>query len=104
MSDINKGPLDYHHILKRRRVSLERWADHEGIKTVADFLAFKRTAEKDGYFFDEEMVKFGYSLPEPVVVAPVVETAESAVEEAEVTELPRPSKPRKPKTTSDSST
>lgn len=63
MSEINKGPISYHHILKRRRVSLERWADAAGIATKEDFAASRKILEETGYFLDEAMLQFGDTLP-----------------------------------------
>lgn len=64
MSEINKGPINLHHILKRRRVDLPRWAESEGISTKQDFLAAKARLEASGHFFAEEMLLFGANLPD----------------------------------------
>lgn len=105
MSEINKGPISYHHILKRRRVSLERWADSVGVATKEQFASIRKDLEDSGYFLDEEMLQFGESLPDPKPVPPVLDDekpteVETPEEPAEVEEL----KPKARKTKGSSAT
>lgn len=105
MSEINKGPTSYHHILKRRRVSLERWADSVGVVTKEQFASVRRELENSGYFLDEEMLQFGASLPESMPVPPVLEDEKPAEVETpeEPVEVEEP-KPKARKTKASSAT
>lgn len=74
----NPNALDYLHLLKRRRVSFERWAQHEGISTQEAFTSWKETLESQGEFFvSQEFQELAKELPKtPAVPIPKEEPRE----------------------------
>lgn len=63
-TETSKG-LDYFYMLKRRRLSFEKWCQSVGIRTVKDFFEVKQTIEAQGeFFFPKEMVDLGFALPQ----------------------------------------
>jgi len=74
----NSGPTDFLHLLKRRRVSFDRWASHEGLTTQEAFAEWKTSLEEKGEFFvSEEFQGLARSLPHRV---PTTVPVESLVE------------------------
>lgn len=88
----NTGPVDFLHLLKRRRVSFERWAENEGIRSQDAFKAWREGVEAHGEFFiSPELAALALTLPvtltSPVTVEPV---AEEPTEETDSQEEPSP--------------
>jgi hypothetical protein len=103
MSEINKGKLSFRYLLDRRRWTIEKWAEAEGIRDKAQFDFVKSHWVKAGYFFDEVMAQFRDSLPDSLNVPPGVEVVdleptilarevETPTEEAVVESKPKPRK------------
>lgn len=78
----NTGPIDFYHLLKRRRVEFSRWADQEGIKNQEEFQAWKTSIEAKGEFYlSEEFLVASQSLPaREVPPEPVAAIKEEPVE------------------------
>lgn len=65
LSEISVGTLDFFYLLKRRRISFQRWCQTEGIKTREDFFKVKTRIEEAGeYFIPQEMINLGFGLPQ----------------------------------------
>lgn len=53
----NSGPLDFFFLLKRRRVTFDRFCENEGISSRQEFLAKVAQLESSGEFFVSEEMK-----------------------------------------------
>ncbi|TXH08159.1 MAG: hypothetical protein E6R04_11355 [Spirochaetes bacterium] len=96
MSEINKGEMSFRHLLNRRRWSVEKWAEAEGIKTRTQFDVAKSHWVATGYFFDEVLAQFRDSLPESLEAPAVVEMVELE-QPILVREVETPTEESKPK-------
>lgn len=61
----NTGPVDFFYLLKRRKVSFHQWCQSLGIQTKEDFFRTRFQVEEQGeFYFSQEMIDLGNSLPE----------------------------------------
>lgn len=66
----NTGPVDFFYLLKRRKVSFHQWCQSLGIQTKEDFFRTRSQVEEQGeFYFPQEMIDLGNSLPEALEVA-----------------------------------